>query len=626
MIRARASKANTQKWYNSTSALLNNVLPALYHDFAKQRYYDTALGETALPYTATIRSSNAMQFDANGNLVWAPANMVINSEMSGASVPSTQPTNWSMVNSAGCTWAVAAVGSDTFGNYVDFRLTGTAGGATEFPSLQLANSASSPAAINGQRWTISAYIVRTAPTPAGGSGLNLIGRDGGGSGVAGQGITIPVPASAALTRYSDNFTFSSASVVKAQARYLITVSAGQAVDETIRIYKPQLELWGPDSPKNYVPSTTAAAYYGPRYDYDPVTRAPLGVLVEEQRTNDIVNSFMLNSGVGTFQDGVGSNGPTYLGGWPSARYTGDGVSTPHFYFSGSVTPAASTSRSVSAIVGYVDTQFLQLATSANWALDAANTYMNIDAIAGTITASGSAVTNPYILKLGNNVYQIGFTCVSSAVPTGGAGAIVGAANSGTAGRLPTFTHTGSFDVIYLSNCAGTGWESITPSYETASTRAQDNYRMTTGSWLNTSRGTVYAEARKVTVVGGAYTFSNIGNDSGSSERNQFRISSTNTSHIITVTGVVQATTSTGTAVPVGNNFKAAYRYAIGAQNLFEDGSVGTAGNIAALPAVQDTLHTGELGSASEKFNGWIKEVRYYNTASASNAQIQAITT
>lgn len=626
MIRARASKANTQKWYNSTSALLNSVLPSLYHDFAKQRYYDSALGETALPYTTTIRSSNAMQFDANGNLVWAPANMVVNSEMAGAVVGTTPPTNWALTNSTGCTWAVTAVGSDSFGNYVDFRLTGTAGGATEFPSLQLVNSASSPAAINGQRWNVSAYIVRTAPTPAGGGGLNLIGRDGGGSGVAGQGITIPVPASASLTRYSGDFTFSSASVVKAQARYLITVSAGQAVDETIRIYKPQLELWGPDSPKAYVASTTSAAYYGPRYDYDPVTHEPLGVLIEDQRTNDITTSFMLNSTTGTFQAGTGSNGPTYLGGWSSARYTGDGVSTPHFFFGGSVTPAASVSRSVSAVVAYVDTQYLQLATSSNWALDAANTYMNIDAIAGTITASGSAVTNPYIRKLGNNVYQIGFTCVSSATPTGGAGAIVAAVNNPTAARLPVFTHTGSFDVIYLSNCAGVGWESITPSYATTVTRAQDNYRMTTGSWLDTTRGTVYAEARKVTVVGGTYTFSNIGNDSGSSERNQFRISSTNTSHIITVTGVVQTTTSTGTAVPVGSNFKAAYRYAIGAQNLFEDGSVGTAGNIAALPAVQDTLHTGELGSASEKFNGWIKELRYYNNASASNAQIQTITT
>lgn len=43
----------------------------------------------------------------------------------------------------------------------------------------------------------------------------------------------------------------------------------------------------------------AAAYYGPRFDYDPVTLAPRGLLIEEQRTNSIRNNTMQGAVAGT---------------------------------------------------------------------------------------------------------------------------------------------------------------------------------------------------------------------------------------------------------------------------------------------------------------------------------------
>ncbi len=151
--------------------------------------------------------------------------------------------------------------------------------------------------------------------------------------------------------------------------------------------------------------------------------------------------------------------------------------------------------------------------------------------------------------------------------------------------------------------------------------------MSTGSWLNTAAGTVYVEAKLVTKASTAQTFTNIGNSGGTTERNQFRIVSGNTSHIITVGGVVQTTAAGGSAVSFDANLKAAYRYRVGEQRLVEDGTLGaTLGNISALPAVQDTLHVGELYNTSGKLNGWLKQIRYYNTASPSDAQLQTLTT
>lgn len=633
MIRTRGSKVNTAKWYNSGSAIVNRTVPTLYHDFANQRYYDTALGETAFPYTSVHRSTNAMQFDVNGNLIWGPAQMC------------TRGQDFST------TWSMSADGTAS--------LSGN-NGPTGAPSYNVTWTAPSPTngcalfsqpTIVGANMTFSIYLryvnnewarvyMYSQTTSSNGVVVyvNLLTKTMGVNGPSGTGTSL---LSASVTDVGGGWVRVSVSgnanpVNTSDIAVLFATATGDGVGTRVgngaalEAASAILEMWSPVTPSTWRPefNTTGSAWYGPRFDYDPFTKEPLGLLVEQSRSNDISRTFLLDSTTGTFQDGTGSNGPTYLGGWSSDRYTGNGVSNPHFYFGGSVTPGASTSRSVSAVVGYVDTQYLQLATSANWALDAANTYMNIDAIAGTITASGSAITDTFIKKLANNVYHIGFTCVSSAAPTGGAGAIVAAINTSTAGRLPSYSHTSSFDVIYLFNGAGVGWNSITPTFGTASTRADDVVSMNTGSWLNTAAGTVYVEAKRITKSSTAQTFTNIGNSGGSTERNQFRISSSgNTSHIITVANVVQATAAGGSAVSFDANLKAAYRYRVGEQRLVEDGTLGaTLGNISALPAVQDTLHVGGLYNTSEKFNGWIKQIRYYNTASPSDAQLQTLTT
>lgn len=625
MNRTRASKTNRTLWYNASDMILGRALPSFVHKYDTQQYYNSVSGETSFPFSS-VRTTNAMQFDAEGNLIWAPANMISNSTMAGAVVGvigsgGVLPTNWAMTAGAGMTREIISVTS----GYIDMRVYGTNSSGTSVNTHMFFEPYMTAVADTPYTFSIYTQIIAGSLSGFSANAGRIFVREAL-SGVTVIDTTTTENATGQYTRKSLSFVVQSSGVNQMRPAFNIIVPDGGVVDVTFRLGGMQFEPTDSKSPKRYYP-TSGTAYYGPRFDYDPVTHGPLGFLIESSRTNDLTQGFNLDGTFGTFQAGTGTAGPSYIGGWPSARYTGDGTNTGHFFYTGSVTPPLSTSRSVSAIVAYVNTQYLQLTSSTNWPVDGVNTYMNIDAIAGTITATGSAVTDTFIKKLADNVYHIGYTCVTSAAPTSGAAAIICAANSPTATRITSFTHTGSFDVIYLQNSDGTGWNSIIPTFSSAVSRADDVVSMSTGSWLNTAAGTIYAEAKRITSSGSAQTLTNIGNSGGTTERNQFRINAGNTSHIIAVGGAVQATSAVGSTSPSNVNVKLAYRYQVGDQELFEDGSIGaSSGNIASLPATQDTIHIGQLAASSEKFNGWIKQVRYYASSSASDAEIQTLTT
>lgn len=624
MIRTRGSKVNTAKWYNSGSAIVNRTVPTLYHDFVGQRYYDTALGETAFPYTSVHRSSNAMQFDVNGNLVWGPANMYNRSNdmadaswnknactltETGAEVsPTGDKVYKHVVNTA-----TSTIGNDAVGGTWQV-ITSFPGNAIVAFSFYAKAGEMTTCRIREQITTGTRYIidlVTGVATHEFGSTLGMsVSTQSAGNGWWRITWKYAVASAATTTNFAIKGGFDTGD--GASGFYLSSC---------------QHEMWGPDSPKKYLSSgASASGIYNARFDYDAFTHEPLGILIEQSRSNDIVRTFLLDGTIGTFQDGTGSNGPTYLGGWSSARYTGNGVSNPHFYFGGSVTPGASTSRSVSAIVGYVDTQYLQLTTSSNWALDAANTYMNIDAIAGTITASGSAITDTFIKKLANNVYHIGFTCVSSAAPTGGAGAIVAAINTSTAGRLPSYSHTSSFDVIYLFNGAGVGWNSVTPTFGTAATRAADVATMPIGSWFNQAEGVIYMETVPTSSAGTAKRAICINDGTANNAMSLIRSGSSFVQIRTAVGGVSSFSPTTVNPVVDFQNTKFAALFNSPTKKIVLNGGTVASASAAFPTSGYTTLNTGSEPSSTGYWGGWIKQIRYYNTASPSDAQLQTLTT
>jgi hypothetical protein len=159
----------------------------------------------------------------------ARTNSVTNSSMIGAVVgsPGTFPTTWT-----GANWTVAGTGTENGLPYIDARYVGTPSGT------QFLNFGANPAASAGQAWTASVYTRLVAGSLTNVTALQLTAASTGG------------------TTASANQTVSTATLEPA-VRSTVTVTAGTgatgatsyirmtgsgAVDFTIRLYAPQLEL------------------------------------------------------------------------------------------------------------------------------------------------------------------------------------------------------------------------------------------------------------------------------------------------------------------------------------------------------------------------------------------------
>jgi hypothetical protein len=93
--------------------------------------------------------------------------------------------------------------------------------------------------------------------------------------------------SSSLSRFAQTFTLNAgATVGQVRGAFLVLFSSGAAIDITLRIGLPQLQMGSDATPAIL---TSGSAVYLPRsnayQDYNPSTLAPLGFLIEEQRTN-----------------------------------------------------------------------------------------------------------------------------------------------------------------------------------------------------------------------------------------------------------------------------------------------------------------------------------------------------
>lgn len=366
----------------------------------------------------------------------------------------------------------------------------------------------------------------------------------------------------------------------------------------------------------------------PRFDYDPVTLASLGLLIEEQRTNLVTYSEQAdNAAWSKTSTTITANAIIS----PDGAQDADKVIPDNAVaFSGTSLRAATITKSATATqytasiyakIGEFNRILFQVrdsATSANNAVVVFN--LSNGAIITAATASGTftAASASAGTLVGNGWYRFNLT-FTSGTETGliyqvAARDSVATTGNGTSGIYiwGSQLEAGAFATSYI------------PTVASQVTRSADLALMTGtnfSSWFNATEGTMYASYVLVSDSANIGVFEVDGNTS--SNVIQMRYSSSSfAQYTVSVGGVTQAS-----QVPSGYSASGLYKRAIAYKlNSFNQAING------ALPSTEDTSGTiptvtqARIGNeaASNFINGYIRQIAYYQTR-LTNAQLQSIT-
>ena len=382
-----------------------------------------------------------------------------------------------------------------------------------------------------------------------------------------------------------------------------------------------------------------AAINAPRFDYNPVTLAPNGLLIEEQRVNLV---FPANATTGWAASPGGSmtataNSTSSPDGTSNATKiaTGDTLNNGHIWyttFSGAVNTVYTGSAYLKAgeytraQVSFANSGFAS--TTRGALFDLSN---------GTIVAT-AASTTATITNAGNGWYRCTVTTTSDA--DGGAYVFDTSpkpASVTTIGALYTPASVGLGVFLYGAQVeAGAFATSVIPTVASTVTRTVDVAVMTGAnfsSWYNQSEGTIVAQF--------VATTTGVTSTGGNDFPFLYDIDSaavTNSGHALvlsngfgpglrtstTILGVTQA--ELGFALTLGNASVRKIAYAYKTNNFAASANGGavstdTSGNV---PTTPDRMAIGTQNVSSNVFTGYMQKLTFYPSR-LTNAQLQALT-
>jgi len=379
-------------------------------------------------------------------------------------------------------------------------------------------------------------------------------------------------------------------------------------------------LWGAQLsvgpyPLDYTP-TTSAAVYGPRFDYDPVTLAARGLLIEEQRTNLQPYSDDFSNGVWVKDGGISvtSNAAVSPDGTQNAdfiRGTTSGTNVWVYDDGVSTGVAANTSftNSVYAKANGVNFLYIRFEDKAN-----ASNYVYFNLSTGTVSATvGSLSTTATITPVGNGWYRCTVTGNSASGSGGNNMLLIGLSDaSGSTYLTASATNgiyiwgaqfeQGSFSTSYIPTIAST----VTRSADVASVN-------TLSPWWNNVEGTLFADytASESSYVVIPYT-----------DANNYMIlnaGTTGSAFDVVNAGSVQASIGTRSlSAKIAARFKS-NDFAV----CLNGGAVAT-DTAGTVPSITDRLALGYFPGVSVRINGHLRRVAFYPRALTS-AELQAIT-
>ena len=381
-----------------------------------------------------------------------------------------------------------------------------------------------------------------------------------------------------------------------------------------------------------VAAPASTAYYGPRFDYDPVTLAPKGLLIEEQRTNSIRNNTMVGAVAGS--PGTLPTNWAFIAGSTgiSSQVIGTGVEAGVPYidvrYSGTATSTSSFSQrfEVGNVIAALTGQTWAMST---WAKIQAGSTAGITAINHQYvenTSAGSFVTSGSILITVDSSLT---RQTSSRTLTGGATV---AFLSG--GISVTVTNGAAIDITLRIGLPqleqGAFATSPIPTTTAAATRAADVATMigaNFSNWYNQSEGTLFGEFTRPAAITASYSggFPRVAEISDGTTSNNLRLSGFAPSQegfAVAVSGAdVCALVFTQPASGTITKLAGAYKLNDFAASM--NGSAAVNDTAGAIPAVS-VMYIGNRSDGTRNMNGNIRRIAFYPRRLA-NSELQSIT-
>jgi hypothetical protein len=357
--------------------------------------------------------------------------------------------------------------------------------------------------------------------------------------------------------------------------------------------------------------------YPPRFDYDPVTLAPKGLLIEEQRTNLLLRSEEFdNASWGKSNATVTANATASPDGTTDAEKlvedTAAGVG--HYILQ---------SPSATAATVYTTTVYAK-AAERNWVHiyedSGANIYgfFNVSTGAlGTLNNCTASITN-----VGNGWYRCSLTYTQS----GTTARIRYGVTTGNA----VFTYTGDgTSGLFLWGAqleAGAFATSYIPTVASQVTRAPDQTSIVAPNfapWYNQSEGTIVSTFSSFATSGGSRIVTELSDGTVNNRYTQAHTPTGSDRFLTFSGGSAVVTTLDYAAVGVNAVGKWAGAYAAGNYGASLNGAAALSATYGSVLAGINLLTIGSsVGGAA--LNGHIRSIRYYPVR-LSDAQLQALT-
>ena len=355
----------------------------------------------------------------------------------------------------------------------------------------------------------------------------------------------------------------------------------------------------------------------PRFDYDPVTLAPKGLLIEEARTNlrsysqDLSNPVYLKTDCTISTDAATA---------PDGTTTADKIventaNTAHFVYS----PVTITGGAVTTFSSFLKTsgrnaQVRIQSDNGTFSYVLVNIDLSNGTQIGTTTSSGASSISLSVKSYGSGWYRVELTAALAADVTSAAGYIftynngVGYAGDGTSGVFAWgWQHeAGAFATSYI------------PTTTTSLTRNTDQVSVTGtnfSSWYNGNQGTFKVRGSRFAQG----TFAPFMSVNGGSNTNEM--------YMTQVGNSAQAYSSLGgDLLPTGTwatNTTRNFTFAYKANTLSGSFNGGTVANTtpATIPTV-DRMFIGRRGNGLNLLSGYVEQIFYWPQY-LTNAETQA---